>query len=211
MTTPLGGLDVTARDGRRVTRRPGGPARPTSRSPSTSTARGTADVATGVGFYDHLLDVVRPPRPLRPRGPRRPATSRSTSTTPSRTSRWSSAPPWPRRSATGPGIARFGEASRPHGRGARDGRRRRRRAARTPSSTSRSGASGSARSRRSSSTTPSRRSPGPPASRSTCGRPGATTTTWPRPRSRRWPARCGRPSRPIPRRAGVASTKGSLG
>ena len=54
MTTPLGTLDVTAREPRRatVTRR-------TRETDVTITLRldgdGRADVATGVGFYDHLL------------------------------------------------------------------------------------------------------------------------------------------------------------
>ena len=54
MTTPLGSLDVVERDGRRVTVR-----RVTRESDVTVTVdldgSGTADIATGVGFYDHLL------------------------------------------------------------------------------------------------------------------------------------------------------------
>jgi imidazoleglycerol-phosphate dehydratase len=54
VTTPLGNLDVTERDGRRV--------RVTRRTRETEvTVRlgldgsGSADIATGIGFYDHLL------------------------------------------------------------------------------------------------------------------------------------------------------------
>jgi len=54
MTTPLGGLAVTARDGRRVT-----VARRTRETDITITldldGAGAATVATGVGFYDHVL------------------------------------------------------------------------------------------------------------------------------------------------------------
>jgi imidazoleglycerol-phosphate dehydratase len=54
MTTPLGGLAVTARDGRRVT-----VARRTRETDITITldldGTGQATIATGVGFYDHLL------------------------------------------------------------------------------------------------------------------------------------------------------------
>ncbi len=54
MTTALGSLDVSARDGRRVTVR-----RMTRETEVTVTVdldgSGTADIATGVGFYDHLL------------------------------------------------------------------------------------------------------------------------------------------------------------
>ena len=54
MTTPLGTLAVTARSGRRVTA-----ARRTSETDVTISldldGSGSADVATGVGFYDHLL------------------------------------------------------------------------------------------------------------------------------------------------------------
>ncbi len=54
MTGPLGALDVTAREGRRVT--------VTRRTRETSVTltldvdgSGVADIATGIGFYDHLL------------------------------------------------------------------------------------------------------------------------------------------------------------
>ena len=54
MTTPLGNLEVSARAGRRVT-----VARRTRETTVTVTldldGSGTARVATGVGFYDHLL------------------------------------------------------------------------------------------------------------------------------------------------------------
>ena len=54
MTTPLGSLAVTARDGRRVT-----VARRTRETDVTVTldldGTGVAAVATGIGFYDHLL------------------------------------------------------------------------------------------------------------------------------------------------------------
>ena len=54
MTTPLGSLDVIARDGRRVTVR-----RRTRETDVTIglalDGRGATDIATGVGFYDHLL------------------------------------------------------------------------------------------------------------------------------------------------------------
>jgi imidazoleglycerol-phosphate dehydratase len=54
MTTPLGSLTVTAREGRRVT-----VARQTRETDITITldldGSGTAAVETGVGFYDHLL------------------------------------------------------------------------------------------------------------------------------------------------------------
>ena len=54
MTTPLGSLQVVERDGRRVTVQ-----RVTRESDVTVTVdldgSGTADIATGVGFYDHLL------------------------------------------------------------------------------------------------------------------------------------------------------------
>jgi imidazoleglycerol-phosphate dehydratase len=54
MTTPLGSLAVTARDGRRVT-----VSRRTRETDVTLTldldGSGAATVATGVGFYDHLL------------------------------------------------------------------------------------------------------------------------------------------------------------
>ena len=54
MTTPLGSVDVRDRTGRRVT-----VARRTRETDITVTldldGTGTADVATGIGFYDHLL------------------------------------------------------------------------------------------------------------------------------------------------------------
>ncbi len=54
MTTPLGSLDVRDRAGRRLT-----VARRTRETDITVTldldGTGTADVATGIGFYDHLL------------------------------------------------------------------------------------------------------------------------------------------------------------
>ena len=54
MTTALGSLDVVARDGRRVTVH-----RATRETDITVTldldGSGVADIATGVGFYDHLL------------------------------------------------------------------------------------------------------------------------------------------------------------
>lgn len=54
MTTPLGSTAVTARDGRRVT-----VTRRTRETDVTITldldGTGTASIATGVGFYDHLL------------------------------------------------------------------------------------------------------------------------------------------------------------
>lgn len=54
MTTPLGGLAVTAREGRRVT-----VARRTRETDVTVTldldGSGRASVATGIGFYDHVL------------------------------------------------------------------------------------------------------------------------------------------------------------
>jgi imidazoleglycerol-phosphate dehydratase len=54
MTTPLGATVVTARDGRRVTA-----TRRTRETEVTITldldGTGTASIATGVGFYDHLL------------------------------------------------------------------------------------------------------------------------------------------------------------
>jgi imidazoleglycerol-phosphate dehydratase len=54
VTTPLGSLDVIARDGRRVTVR-----RQTRESDVTVgldlDGSGAAEIATGVGFYDHLL------------------------------------------------------------------------------------------------------------------------------------------------------------
>jgi imidazoleglycerol-phosphate dehydratase len=54
MTTPLGATAVTARDGRRVT-----VTRRTRETDVTITldldGTGTASIATGVGFYDHLL------------------------------------------------------------------------------------------------------------------------------------------------------------
>jgi imidazoleglycerol-phosphate dehydratase len=57
MTTPLGTLAVTARSGRRVT-----VARRTRETDVTISldldGSGSADVATGVGFYDHLLSTL---------------------------------------------------------------------------------------------------------------------------------------------------------
>ena len=54
MTTPLGSLAIVAREGRRVT-----VGRTTRETDVTVTldldGSGTADIATGVGFYDHLL------------------------------------------------------------------------------------------------------------------------------------------------------------
>jgi imidazoleglycerol-phosphate dehydratase len=54
MTTPLGSLAIVAREGRRVT-----VSRTTRETDVTVTldldGSGTADIATGVGFYDHLL------------------------------------------------------------------------------------------------------------------------------------------------------------
>lgn len=54
MTTPLGSLEVTSRNGRQVTVR-----RATRETDVTVTVdldgSGRADIATGVGFYDHLL------------------------------------------------------------------------------------------------------------------------------------------------------------
>jgi imidazoleglycerol-phosphate dehydratase len=54
MTTPLGSLDIVAREGRRVTVR-----RATRETDISVTldldGSGAADIATGVGFYDHLL------------------------------------------------------------------------------------------------------------------------------------------------------------
>jgi imidazoleglycerol-phosphate dehydratase len=54
MTSPLGSLEILARDGRRVTVH-----RATRETDVTVTldlhGSGTADIQTGVGFYDHLL------------------------------------------------------------------------------------------------------------------------------------------------------------
>jgi imidazoleglycerol-phosphate dehydratase len=57
MTTPLGTLDVLERDGRRVR------VRRTTRETDVTIAldldgSGQADVATGIGFYDHLLSSL---------------------------------------------------------------------------------------------------------------------------------------------------------
>ena len=55
MTTPSGETAVVERADRARHRPPRARARPTSRSGSSSTGPGIADVTTGVGFYDHLL------------------------------------------------------------------------------------------------------------------------------------------------------------
>ena len=161
MTTPLGDRrrSVPATAGGSPSR--GRRARPTSPSPSASTAPATAAIDTGIGFYDHLLGSLAHHGlfDLAIRGRRRPR--RSTSTTRSRTWRSSSAPRSPRRSATGPGSAASARAPcrwtsrsrRPSSTSA---------AGRTRSSTCRSAASASAGCRSSSSSTRSRRSPGPP-------------------------------------------------
>ena len=98
---------------RTATHRARRPRSPRSSSRSTSTAPGRADVSTGVGFYDHMLDVVRPARAGRPDRARPTATPTSTPTTPSRTPRSCSARRCARRSATRPGIRRFGDATVP--------------------------------------------------------------------------------------------------
>ena len=74
-------------------------------SRSTSTAPGRVEVATGLPFFDHMLEPARPSRRLRPRRCRPTATSRSTPTTPSRTSASSWARRFARRWATRPGSA----------------------------------------------------------------------------------------------------------
>ncbi|GAC1666011.1 MAG: imidazoleglycerol-phosphate dehydratase HisB [Candidatus Limnocylindrales bacterium] len=57
MTTPLGSLEIVARDGRRVTVH-----RATRETDVTVTidldGSGAADIRTGVGFYDHLLNSL---------------------------------------------------------------------------------------------------------------------------------------------------------
>ena len=102
----------------------GPPRRPRSSSRSTSTAPARPSIATGVGFYDHMLAPARPARRLRPDRADRGRPARSTRTTRWRTPRSRSA----RRSreALGDkaGIRRFGNAHGAAGRGARAGRRR---------------------------------------------------------------------------------------
>ena len=211
MTTPVGALDVldaATGAGSRVARR-------TRETDVTIAPRPRRRGARRRRDGDRLLRppalVARPPRPVRPRDPGDAAISTSTSTTRSRTWRSCSAARSPRRSATGPASAASGTApcrwtsrvatavvdvgGRPYAVidlavPRRAGRRR---------------------CRSSWSSTRSRPSPGPPAPRSMSAAPGATTTTWPRRRSRRSGARCGSPASRIPRRIGVASTKGTLG
>ena len=197
------------REGRRVTI-----ARTTAETEITVTLGLDGAGHTGDRHRDRLLRppprLARPPRPVRPRDPgrRRPPDRRAPHGRGRR--------PRPRRRVRR-GARRSGR-DRPLRRqlGA-DGRDRSpppssiSAAVRTRSSTCRSAASGPAACRSSSSSTPSSRSPGRPARRSTCRAPVATTTTWPRPRSRRSAARCASPARSTRAATGVASTKGVLG
>ena len=134
--------------------------------------------------------LARPPRPVRPRGPRRRATSTSTSTTRSRTSALVLGSAFAAALGDRAGIRRFGDSSVPMDESARDGGRRRRRApvrrGRPPvPCRARRDAAAAARRARDRGVRAGR--PGPPC---TSGEPAATTTTWPRPRSRRSAARC---------------------
>ena len=75
MTTPLGALDGRPDATRAASRSPADARDRRHASRSASTAPAHAAIATGIGFYDHLLDVARPPRPVRPGRSRRAATS----------------------------------------------------------------------------------------------------------------------------------------
>ena len=160
---------------------------------------GVADIATGVGFYDHLLGSLahhglfdlddrgdrRPPRRRAPhrrgrragarlrRSPRRSATGPGSTGSATRPCRWTR--PWPRRSSTSAGGLRGRRPAVPR----RAGRR----------------AAAPARRARARGVRPDVR-----RRRSTCGAPAGTTTTWPRPRSRRSAGRSAPPCALDPRR-----------
>ena len=127
MTSALGSLEVVSREARRVTVH-----RVTRETDVTVTVdldgSGTADIRTGVGFYDHLLGSLAH-HGLLDLVIRATVTSRSTTTTPSRMSRWFSAPPSRKRSATGRGSSasamracRWTRRSRPPSSMSADGR-----------------------------------------------------------------------------------------
>ena len=189
---------------------PGAPARPTSRSRSTSTAPGTPTIATGVGFYDHLLGSLAHHglfdleirRDRRPRGRRAPH-GRGRRARAGRGVRGGA-----RRPGRDPPLRR---QQRADGRERRDGGHRHRRAAvrrHRPAvpRRARGPAPAPARGPRPRVVRPDRgRDAPPPRHRA------ATTTTSPRRRSRRSAGRSAIACEPDPRRTGVASTKGSLG
>ena len=128
MTTPLGTLDVQARDARRVTRRAARPARPTSRSRSTSTAPAPRSIATGHRVLRPPPGVARPPRPVRPRDPgdRRPRGRRAPHGRGRRARAGRGVRGGARRPGRDPPLRR---QQRPDGRERRDGGHRRRRPA----------------------------------------------------------------------------------
>ena len=96
------------------------PARPTSRVTLDLDGSGATAVATGVPFFDHMLDAFGRHGAVRPRREGRRATSRSTRTTPSRTSASCSGQAIARGARRqGAASARFGSATRADGRGAR--------------------------------------------------------------------------------------------
>ena len=201
MTTPLGTLAVTARDGRRVTvaaahprDRRHGHARPRRLAASSPSRPGSASTTiSSPSFAHHGLFDLDDRGQRRPRGRRAPH-GRGRRPGPRRRAR-------ARRSATAPGSS---ASARRRSRWTRRWRPR--------SSTSAAG-------RMPSSTSPFRGEPGRRAfdaagracarglrpdvrdARSTSGQPGGTITTWPRRRSRRSPGRSGRRGdRPATRR-----------
>ena len=193
MTTPLGEIEVGPREGRRVTiaRRP---TRPRSPSRSVSTARVTPASITGIGFFDHLLGSLAHhglfDLAIHADGDLQIDEHHTVEDV-----ALVLGAAFAEALGDRTGIARFGQSSVPMDESPGDGRRRRRRPAvcgHRPSVPRRA-----------------RRRPAAPARRARArivrpdGRrdaprdraPAATTTTSPRPPSRRWAERSGSPAR----------------
>ena len=186
-----------------------GRARRTSRSRSTSTARAPRRSRPASGSSTTCW-ARSPTTGCSTSRWRRRATSTSTSTTRSRTRARArvGVRGGARRSRRDPALRR---QLGPDGRVRGDGGRRRRRAARTPWSTSRSAASAPGRSRCSSSSTRSRRSPGPRAQRVHVRGTGRNDHHLAEAAFKALGRALRVACEADPRRDGVASTKGSLG